>query len=160
MTQPIGQKSTLPSSSFLLVEDDPFAVEWVGRIVKDRFATRVIIDRVSSEREFLLRLRELERKRYAAIILDVILPWEDGVALEAATAYPVPRGDAYEAGTRILQDLRNSTILRDIPIVMYSVNDEERIAWPEGLAKPKFINKAAPDFLLLEWLENCLRNPS
>ena len=140
------------NKTILLIEDDPFAADWVGRIVKKRFGSGVTIVRLTSEREFVLRLPDLSKGSYAAIILAVILPWEDGVSLNNRDEHLEPRGDAYEAGIRIFADLKNSNEFRTIPIVIYSVNDEVRIAWPEELEKPQFINKQAPDFRLLEWL--------
>ena len=144
------------NKKILLIEDDPFAAEWVERIVKKRFVSGVEIDRITSEREFLLRLPQLSKENYAAIILDLILPWEDGVSLDTSEEHLEPRGDVYEAGIRIFADLKHSNKFRTIPIVIYSINDEDRIAWPEKLEKPQFINKQAPDFRLLEWLSGSL----
>lgn len=142
----------------LLVEDDPFAKQWFVQIVNKRFRGAVAVVEVSSEREFLLRLKEFSEKRWGAIVVDLILPWEDGVALAEDAEPKQPRGDVYEAGIRIVQDLHECKALRQVPVAMYTVNDFARIAWPEteGVRRPKLINKQSPDERLLTWLAEVL----
>jgi CheY-like chemotaxis protein len=147
-----------PRKQILLIEDDPFARQWFVQIVKKRFRDGLAVVEVSSERELLLRLGALSKLRFSAIVVDLILPWEDGVALEEDAEPTKPRGDVYEAGIRILQDLHDLPTLRDVPVALYTVNDPDRIAWPEldGFRRPKFINKQAPDERLLTWLADVL----
>ncbi len=148
------------NKTILLIEDDPFAADWVGRIVKKRFGASVGILRITSEREFLLRLPQLSKSKCSAIILDLILPWEDGISLGAGNEHRDRRGDVYEAGMRIFADLKLSSTFRTVPVVIYSVNDEDRIAWPDEMERPGFINKQSPDFMLLEWLAASLAKPT
>jgi CheY-like chemotaxis protein len=140
----------------LFIEDEPFAVDWVKRIVAEEFRELCRIENVRSEREFLLRQEELEKMAVDAVILDIILPWEDGVPVTDRTDYMKPRGPIYEAGIRIYEDLKGSARFRDLPLLMYSVTDVDRLVFPEGLGKPAFMSKQAPDFRLLQWIRRNL----
>ena len=136
----------------LLIEDEPFAADWVKRIVAENFGERCRIVHICSEREFLVRKRDLENMEFSGIILDVILPWEDGVPMGSGSAFPDQRGPVYEAGIRVFEDIKNSSVLKNVPLVIYTVTDEDRLVWPEGLSKPTIMSKQSPDFKLVQWM--------
>ena len=125
-------------------------------IVENEFGGALAVGLVGSEREFLVRLPALEANRPAAIILDLILPWEDGVHI-GTTEYTEPRGEIYDAGVRILEDLSRSAGLKNVPVALYTVTDKRRIELPPAIAKrTEILQKGDPDRLLISWLKRKL----
>jgi hypothetical protein len=143
----------------LYIEDEAFTVEWLTRIVEERFSSQCQLVNVRSEREFLLQQEELAKKPFAGVILDIILPWENGVPESESGAFKEPRGSIYEAGIRIYEDLMKSTVFCSLPVLVYSVTDEDRLKWPAELQKPSVMSKQAPDFKLIEWIRRSIAEP-
>jgi CheY-like chemotaxis protein len=130
----------------LLIEDDPFMIEWIVRLLKNE---KIEVDCIRSEREFLLRLKALKRADYLGIIVDLMLPWEDGV-LQDSDEYTIPRGDYAVAGERIIMDLRGSTGLAGLPVLLYTVNDKP------GIVGAEYMRKDEPDEKLIVWVRHAL----
>jgi hypothetical protein len=61
----------------LLIEDDPFLIEWIGRLMVRHFPSVELVI-MHSEHEVLIRKNKIISLQVRAIILDCMLPWEDG----------------------------------------------------------------------------------
>ena len=143
-------------STILLIEDDPFVVEWIKRLVDRAYGRKVNVEVISSERHFLVRMPALSSVN--AIIVDLMLPWEDGVPIPAADKeYLEPRGDHLVAGTRIIQDLLGNSNLQHIPTLFYTVNDKPA-NWDHQQAPPNltYMRKDEPDERFMAWVRDAL----
>ena len=141
-------------SVILVIEDDPFVVEWIKRLVEKAYGRAVTVEVISSEYEFLIKMPAFSGIN--AIIVDLMLPWEDGVPL-GNTKHFEPRGDHLIAGTRIIQDLADNGKLRDIPVLFYTVNDKP-MNWDDR-KQPRnltYMRKDEPDERLMFWLKDAL----
>ena len=142
------------SSTVLIVEDDPFTSDWVRRVVSERFGDAVRLLLVQSEKEFLIRFPELQNIGLSAAIIDLRLPWEDGQVLDAQPEL-VPPGEPDEAGVRIINRLRSHA--PQLPILIHTVNDRERLPLPEG-PNTVYMRKDEPDERLSDWIgRHCWR---
>jgi CheY-like chemotaxis protein len=129
-------------NKLLLIEDDPFMIEWVERLMKSE---GIEVDCIKSERAFLVRQEHLQKADYRAIVVDLMLPWEDGVPLDSQDRI-TPRGDYSVAGERIVKDLRNNSNLRDLPILLYTVNDKP------AFDDIDYMRKDEPDEKFVSWV--------
>lgn len=146
----------MSGKSILMIEDDPFVSDWVDYIIRKKFGEECTLEWIRSELEFLVSVPKLEADAPAAIILDLILPWE-GDAPMSSSDHKNPRGDIYEAGIRVLEDLRRSAKLKSVPVLLYTVNDRDRIGFPTDLKeRPEVVQKGDPDHVLLGWLSKKL----
>ncbi|MDX2151688.1 MAG: hypothetical protein SFV54_13200 [Bryobacteraceae bacterium] len=144
-----------------LIEDDPFVIEWTERLVKKAFGDSLIVKTVSSERAFLVMQRFLVRSEVAGIIVDLLLPWEDGVPIQS-DEYPTPRGDPFLAGLRVIGDLANDPSMRGAPVLLYTVNEPPEISEAVRSALQfSYMRKDEPDESLLVWIRKAsLSRPS
>ena len=144
-------------SKILLIEDDPFVIEWVKRLVQDEFQDGVAVEVICSELEFLVWLQDFSRLDVRAIIVDLMLPWEDGVQVDPKDNRE-PRGDHLIAGTRIIEDLARDSKLQGLPILFYTVNDrpDDRNDFnkPPNLT---YMRKDEPDDKLMTWIRRALK---
>jgi DNA-binding NarL/FixJ family response regulator len=141
-------RTIVMSSTVLIVEDDPFTSDWIKRVASERFGDSVRIVLVQSEKEFLIRFPELQEMGLNAAIIDLRLPWEDGGILTDRPEL-LPPGDASEAGIRVINKL--SGAFPQLPILIYSVNDRERLPLPEG-PNIGYMRKDEPDERLSDWI--------
>lgn len=143
----------MPSENckLLLIEDDPFLIEWVERLVGEHFPETKILS-IRSEREFLLRKDELTREEFRGIILDVMLPWEEGVET-SSDLYLEPRGTYFDAGIRIMNDVEKTSKLANVPILIQTVSDRSAVELPRGSKlQITFLRKDEPDYRLIHWI--------
>ena len=143
--------------TFILVEDDPFVTEWVIRLIQKDIELRnkVEIVAVQSEREFLLRKNALLTEEVTGIIVDLMLPFENGVSGEEL-AHMEPRGKIFHAGLRVLKDIAAWTGARTVPVLLYTVNDRpSQDALPQGL-RLEYLRKDEPDEKLVRWIKRAM----
>lgn len=142
-------------SKFLLIEDDPFLIEWIDRLIGEHFP-EIHLVKVCSERDFLIRREELASQRFKGIILDVMLPWEDGVDI-TSTEHADPRGEYFDAGLRILEDIVQTPLLAVAPVLVHTVNDRSAVNLsPMGKCDITFLRKDEPDSRLVRWIDRTL----
>lgn len=98
----------------VVVEDDPSAVEIITAYLQPEGYT------VHPVRDSRRALPEIQRLQPAAIILDILMPHKDGWS--------------------VLSDLKATPDLRDIPVICYTIVDDERLGMSFGasayLVKP------------------------
>jgi CheY-like chemotaxis protein len=143
------------ASKLLLVEDDPFILEWVERLRNEEFQDVEILE-VRSESEFLSRKEQLANSGVSGIILDVMLPWEGDS--QAGLADPgEPRGEYFDAGIRILKDIVQTPKLSSAAVLIHTVNDRSAVEIPPT-TKPEvtFLRKDEPDEKLVRWVKRHL----
>lgn len=138
-------------NKLLLIEDDPFLIEWEERLLQEHFPGLELV-KVLSEREFLVRKDELADASFQVILLDIMLPWEDGADM-GSTLFPEPRGTFFEAGIRILRDIAETPKLASIPILVQTVNDRSAVDIPRDTKlQISFRRKDEPDDHLIHWI--------
>lgn len=139
------------AAKLLLIEDDPFLQDWIGTLREEHFPNVEVVQ-ISSEREFLLRKSELARTGFKGIILDLMLPWEDGVDMDAKE-FADPRGEYFEAGIRILEDIAQTPGLAESSILIHTVNDRNAVELPRvNKLATSFLRKDEPDHQLIRWI--------
>lgn len=136
-------------STFLLIEDDLFLVEWVQRLA-EQSAAGVEILAMRCEREFWLKRRELAKLNLRGVIIDVMLPWEDGDDFDSEE-FLEPKGQSFDAGIRILVALSEDPDLANIPVLIQTVNDRSAVDLPPGI-RFTFLRKDEADQKLLGWI--------
>ncbi len=108
----------------LIVEDDPVQFEFIEEsLIGDSKFGRVNIDRISSESEFVNRFETIATNRPDVVIMDIMLKWTD--PSEDMVIPPDVAAETYRGGMRCSNKLASDPRTKGIPIIIYSVLDEE-----------------------------------
>ncbi len=137
----------------LIVEDDYLQADLLRQILVDRYGS-VETDRVKSESAFRNRMSEIRKQPPDLILLDVMLQWTD-----RDTYLPAPddviKGEFYRAGLRCERLLRDDSITRKIPVILYTMLESRDLG--EDLCylsnKTRFVGKYSDSSLLFDTIQ-------
>ena len=109
----------------VVVEDDYHHGKWVcGEL--GRLYHETDVDLIRSEVEFLDHLQSLEERPPDAVIMDIMVGWQNpddlapGALLKPASAF-TQTGSELSAGLRLIRKMQESERLRTVPVLIYSV---------------------------------------
>src|SRR5437867_1632814 len=111
----------------LLVEDDTVQFEYVRDKLKPSFPGLEIV-RICTESEFRKKFEKIASDPPDIAVVDVMLRWTDATS-EYVPTPPEIRADNghYRAGFRCAAMLAGDERTRDIPVIIYSVLDEDDV---------------------------------
>ncbi len=104
----------------VVVKDDASYAESLERSLSRGFPGAVI-ERVSTEHEFLGRLTSYQELPPSAFIVDVMLRWTDPAPDMPSPPEDVQRDGFYTAGVRCWERLRSNTRTQGVPVVFHTV---------------------------------------
>lgn len=111
----------------LIVEDDPQRASEVEAAFRSN-GIAVLFSVVSNEKEFIQRFEEWADAPPALAVIDLLIPYtteEDGADDEKALKL-----NAFMGGLRCYELLQHNARTQRIPVIFYTILDQERV--PEG----------------------------
>ena len=108
----------------VLVEDDYLQAEWLCEALESRFQG-ISIDVLETELEFLQSLTRFEASPPSIFVVDVMLRWTNPSPQMQPAPETVRENGAFRAGLRIETLIRKSSSLAHIPVLFYTVLQEQ-----------------------------------
>lgn len=105
----------------LLVEDDPVQAEWIRMNLARVFGSE--IERIYTESQFQASLSKIVARPPHIVIMDVMLSWAETSKSIPAMPDDVRQDGEYRAGLRCQELLGKSDGTRQVPVVLYSVQN-------------------------------------
>lgn len=112
----------------LLVEDDFIQSEYIRNELNENGELEITnFDVIETELEFRERFPEIAMNGVDIVIMDIMLRWAFPSRDPKRPPKDIEESGFYRAGIRCIKMLRDDQRTRDIPVIVYSILDEETL---------------------------------
>lgn len=111
----------------IIIEDDPVQYKFIEETLEQKDFTNLRLERIKFEAEFRNRFDEIAKDRPEILILDVMIRWTDPSPNMEKPPQKIIDDGFYRAGIRCIQMLNDDKRTKNIPIIVYSVLEEDTL---------------------------------
>jgi CheY-like chemotaxis protein len=145
----------------LLVDDDHIHLEKIAQTLHSAFRggnVELSMSEIQTESHFRARLDSFRDQPPDVVVMDIMLRWADPAEEIPDPPEEVTRDGFYNAGVRCLRLLGEASQTRQVPVVLYTVLEENDVVIPPEVPRGQavFVKKQPDTADLVKKLESVL----